>query len=61
MRTNRILHLLARARMDLESAAMEVARCDDAFKEGKIGNEMAEVRARVDALEARVAVVEGNK
>ena len=47
--------------MDLEAAAMEVVKCEDAFKEGKIGKEMAEVRARVDALEARVAIVEGNK
>lgn len=61
MKANQILDLLARARMDIETAAMKVAECDEGVAEGRIRGEMAEVRARVDALEARVAVVEGNE
>jgi len=56
-----ILDRLARARLEIETAALQLAEDGRQGEKGTIGKELLEVRARVDALEARVAVVEGKK
>jgi len=60
-RHTQILDRLARARLEIETAALQLADDEQQSEKGTIGRELLEVRARVDALEARVAVVEGKK
>lgn len=61
MRQDRVLELLARARMSIDTAAIQIAEGLCEQDAGKIEGELVEVKARVDALEARVLVWEARK
>lgn len=57
-RKSRLTTWLSRARTDLDQVAAEIERMDDDSPVG-VSAEVAEVRARVDALETRVQAIEG--
>lgn len=58
-RLGQIMGRITRARSELELACQELQIVDDDLvAQGKIGGDIGEVRARVDALEARVAAIE---
>lgn len=57
----RVLDLLQRARSELTRASVELAQVADELEsvpEWDCGSDLIEIRARVDALEARVSAIE---
>lgn len=58
MKREQVLDCLARARADIEEAATAVAEGVWDRESDTISREILDFRARVDALEARVAVLE---
>lgn len=54
MKTNKLLRLINRAQIELDEARREVEHDEI----GDVGDDLKEVRARLDALEIRVSVIE---
>lgn len=58
-RKSRLVAWLGRARADLDHVAREIEHLPDDDPDNGVGAELDEVRARVEALESRVEVIEG--
>lgn len=58
MRHQRIAHLIQRARHDLDEVARELHQDLPTGDQEDVDRDLEEVRARMDALELRVAAIE---
>jgi hypothetical protein len=58
VKDRKILEALARARLEIDLVAIQLARSEFGLESVRIEEELKEARARVEAVEARVAVLE---